>query len=55
MRELADLKIRCTANGTTHQDTNIPDIATKLTRAKLESLVEDLVSRTIEPQSAVGG
>jgi hypothetical protein len=30
MRAPSDLKIGCTANGTTHQDTNIPDIATKV-------------------------
>ena len=30
MRQLDDLKIGCTAGGTTHQDTNIPDITTKV-------------------------
>lgn len=34
MRQFADLKFGCTANGTTHQDTNIPDIATKVRMVK---------------------
>ncbi|MFZ9415093.1 MAG: hypothetical protein ACO3DJ_16610 [Alphaproteobacteria bacterium] len=45
MRELADLKIGCTANGTTHQDTNIPDIATKVRMIK-ESGAFDYIDRS---------
>jgi hypothetical protein len=45
MRELADLKIGCTANGTTHQDTNVPDIATKVRMIK-ESGVFDYIDRS---------
>jgi len=28
LKQPGDLKFGCTANGTTHQDTNTPDIAT---------------------------
>ena len=45
MRELNDLKFGCTANGTTHQDTNIPGIATKIRMVK-EAGVFDYIDRT---------
>ena len=45
MRELNDLKFGCTANGATHQDNNIPDIATKIRMVK-EAGVFDYIDRT---------
>jgi hypothetical protein len=45
MRQLSDLKIGCTANGTTHQDTNIPDITTKVKMVK-EAGVFDYIDRS---------
>jgi hypothetical protein len=45
MRTPGDLKIGCTAGGATHQDSNIPDIATKLRMVK-EAGVFDYIDRT---------
>jgi hypothetical protein len=45
MRTPVDLLIGCTANGTTHQDTNIPDIATKVRMVK-DSGVFDYFDRS---------
>jgi hypothetical protein len=45
MRKLDDIKLGCTANGTTHQDTNIPDIATKVRMVK-ECGVFDYIDRS---------
>ena len=45
MRNTRDLKFGCTANGTTHQDTNIPDIATKVRMVK-EAGVFDYFDRS---------
>jgi hypothetical protein len=44
VRTLNDLKIGCTANGTTHQDTNIPDITTKVKMVK-DADVFDYIDR----------
>jgi len=45
MRTLEDLQIGCTANGTTHHDTDIPDIATKVRMVK-EAGVFDYIDRS---------
>ena len=45
MHKVEDLKIGCTAGGTTHQDTNIPDITTKVRMVK-EAGVFDFIDRT---------
>ena len=45
MRQLGDLKIGCTAGGTTHRDTHIPDISTKVKMVK-EAGVFDYIDRT---------
>lgn len=45
MRQIDDLLIGCTAGGATHQDTNIPDIATKVRMVK-EAGVFDYIDRT---------
>ena len=45
MRPTDDLKFGCTANGTTHQDTHIPDIATKVQMVK-EAGVFDYIDRS---------
>lgn len=45
MKTIADLKFGCTANGTTHQDTNVPDIATKVRMVK-EAGVFDYFDRS---------
>lgn len=45
VRHWADLKFGCTAGGATHQDTNIPDIATKVRMVK-EAGVFDYIDRT---------
>jgi hypothetical protein len=45
MRGPADLLIGCTAGGTTHQDTNVPDIATKVRMVK-DSGAFDYIDRT---------
>ena len=44
MRQLDDLKIGCTAGGATHQDTNIPDITTKVRMVK-DAGVFDYIDR----------
>lgn len=44
-RQLSDLLIGCTAGGATHQDTNIPDIATKVQMVK-DAGVFDYIDRT---------
>ena len=45
MRKFEDLKIGCTAGGTTHQDTNIPAPAEKV-RMVAEAGVFDYIDRT---------
>jgi hypothetical protein len=45
VRDLNDLKFGCTANGTTHRDDNVPDIATKIRMVK-EAGVFDYIDRT---------
>jgi hypothetical protein len=45
VRHCADLQFGCTAGGATHQDTNIPDIATKVRMVK-EAGVFDYIDRT---------
>jgi hypothetical protein len=45
MKQLSDLKFGCTANGTTHQDTNAPDIGTKVRMIK-DAGVFDYIDRT---------
>ena len=45
MRQISDLLIGCTAGGATHQDTNIPDISTKVRMVK-EAGVFDYIDRT---------
>ena len=45
MRQTGDLKFGCTANGTTHQDTHIPDITTKVQMVK-EAGVFDYIDRS---------
>jgi len=45
VRQLTDLKFGCTANGATHQDTNIPDITTKIRMVK-DAGVFDYIDRT---------
>ncbi len=45
MRQIGDLLIGCTAGGATHQDTNIPDITTKVQMVK-EAGVFDYIDRT---------
>jgi hypothetical protein len=45
MRELSDLKFGCTAGGVTHQDSNIPDITTKVRMVK-EAGVFDYIDRS---------
>ena len=45
MRHIGDLLIGCTAGGATHQDTNIPDISTKVRMVK-EAGVFDYIDRT---------
>ena len=45
MSHSRDLKIGCTAGGVTHQDSNIPDIATKVKMVK-EAGVFDYIDRT---------
>jgi len=45
LRAIEDLKIGCTAGGTTHSDTAIPDIATKVRMVK-EAGVFDYIDRT---------
>jgi len=45
VRQLGDLKFGCTAGGATHQDTNIPDITTKVKMVK-EAGVFDFIDRT---------
>ena len=44
MKQIGDLKIGCTANGTTHQDTNVPDITTKVQMIK-DAGVFDYIDR----------
>ena len=44
-RQLSDLLIGCTAGGATHQDTNIPDIATKVQMVQ-DAGVFDYIDRT---------
>ncbi len=45
MRQTGDLKFGCTANGSTHQDTHIPDITTKVQMVK-EAGVFDYIDRS---------
>ena len=45
MRQIGDLLIGCTAGGATHQDTNIPDITTKVRMVK-EAGAFDYIDRT---------